>query len=566
MAKRTVSLYIDDTSLRLTVTQGRQVKDWAELPLEPGLVESNIVIEETEVAARIQQLFEMQKLKNKKITLGISGLHCLTRPIALPKLPKEMLEEAVRREAARALPVPPEELYISWQSIPSSEEEEESKIFLVAIPIAATDALFRTLQQTGLKPDFMDVKPLLLIKLIPETTAVLVDVQATEFDIVIMFEGVPQPVRSIAFAERDMSGEDKLAIIINELNRTITFYDSNNPEKALEPSVPLYISGELANESELCQTLSDSVGHPVIPLESPLECPVGLDPNNFMANISLSSPKPSPGKKAEIAVVSLNILPAAYLPKPISLANVLAIPGAVLAVGLIIFLMLLIQTTSTDINSLQTKLNRSDQLLSQRQSQQQELSGKIADLEAKVTEKETSKNNYSAAIDILEGQSEGVNSDLEVAIFKLPSSIELSNVSHITSILTITGKAPGESQILSYIQELDDSGRFGDITIIDLIRTDDGIDFTLLGTIEVQGIGASSLEIALGSLPAGVSLTGVRTDIDRLTVDGIAPNEEKIFSYLRALEASARFKEIVISNMIRIADEMDFTLILKTGE
>ena len=36
-------------------------------------------------------------------------------------IPKEMLDEAVNREAERALPVPLKELYISWQSIPAPE-------------------------------------------------------------------------------------------------------------------------------------------------------------------------------------------------------------------------------------------------------------------------------------------------------------------------------------------------------------------------------------------------------------------------------------------------------------
>ncbi len=38
MAKKIVTLYVDDASLRLLVIQGQRVKKWAELPLEPALV------------------------------------------------------------------------------------------------------------------------------------------------------------------------------------------------------------------------------------------------------------------------------------------------------------------------------------------------------------------------------------------------------------------------------------------------------------------------------------------------------------------------------------------------
>ena len=44
MAKNIVTLYVDDTSLRLMVTDGKQIKEWAELPLEPGLIKGNVVI------------------------------------------------------------------------------------------------------------------------------------------------------------------------------------------------------------------------------------------------------------------------------------------------------------------------------------------------------------------------------------------------------------------------------------------------------------------------------------------------------------------------------------------
>ncbi len=50
MAKNIVTLYVNDTSLRLMVTDGKQIKEWAELSLEPGLVENTVVIKEAEFA------------------------------------------------------------------------------------------------------------------------------------------------------------------------------------------------------------------------------------------------------------------------------------------------------------------------------------------------------------------------------------------------------------------------------------------------------------------------------------------------------------------------------------
>ncbi len=115
MVKKVVTLYIDDTSLRLVVTAGKRIKKWAELPLEPGLVKGAVVIKEAEVAAKIKQLFKAQKIKTRKVVVGLSGLHSLTRPITLPQLPKAMLDEATIREAKRVLPVPLDQFYLLWQ-------------------------------------------------------------------------------------------------------------------------------------------------------------------------------------------------------------------------------------------------------------------------------------------------------------------------------------------------------------------------------------------------------------------------------------------------------------------
>ncbi len=566
MAEKIVTLYIDDTSLRLMVTQGKRIRRWAESPLEPGLVENTVVIKEAEVAAKIKQLFKAQKVKSKKVMVGVSGLHSLTRPITLPQLPKVMLDEAVKREAKRALPVPLEELYISWQTIPAPEGKIQ--VFLVAIPRKTTDALFKTLHQAKLKPSFMNLKPLLLARAVKEATAVIADVQTTEFDIVIMADGVPQPVRTIPFANEALSWPEKLTTIKNELDRTITFYDANNPEKPLASSVPILAAGDLANESELCQVLSGELGHPVLPVSSPLPCPEWFDPNRYMVNMGLALQKLSSGKEAGASAVSLNALPAPYRPKPISLTNILALPGAAIATGLLVFLVMLIQSTAADIASTRTQLNTADQLLQQKLSQKQELAGKVAELEQTIMTVEASRDNFTVALGSLEKQSAGISRDLEVTIESLPDTISLSSISHANSLLTINGRAPSEKQVLAYLMALDASGQFGEITITNMVRIEDeGMDFTLLGSLQTQSDVVSSIEVALNSLPATVSVASVISTDGTLTIKGRSPDEDEVLSYLQGLEASGKFHEITITSMTTTEDgETDFSLVLKVGE
>lgn len=101
---KTVTIYLDDSSIRLLVISGKQVKKWAEMPVEPGLIEGNVIIKEAEVAVKIKKLLKTQGVHARKAVVGISGLHCLTRPAVLPRLPQSMIEEAVTREAKRVQP------------------------------------------------------------------------------------------------------------------------------------------------------------------------------------------------------------------------------------------------------------------------------------------------------------------------------------------------------------------------------------------------------------------------------------------------------------------------------
>ena len=584
MANTTVNLYIDDTSLRMMVTQGKQIKEWAESPLEPGMVEDNIILKEAEVAARIKQLFEFQKVKTKTVNLGISGFRCLTRPITLPRLPKEMVDEAVRREFQRVLAeraVPLDELYLSWQLVPSPAEQ--TRVFLVGIPRKMADVLVKVLQQAGLRVGFMQIKPLLLARVVEETRAIIIDVQATEFIIVVMADDVLHPVRSVRFATGALSKEEKLATIKNELNRSLSFYSTTYPEKPLAANVPVFTSGDLTNDPELYQSLSTEFGHPFLPLPSPLECPEGLDSSHYMANIGLALHVTSAKEKSGTTPFTLNALPVAYQYKAVSLANVLVLPGAAVAISLLVFLYLFSQSVSADITSINTQLSKTSQLLLQRQIQQKQLSGNVTALQNKLSAITASRDGLTSVFEVLEKQATSTDRDLSAAMDALPQSMSLSRIHHISNVLTVTGKSPDEKQVSYYIARLSDAKTldgaplFGDnITVTEMVRNEsNGVDFTLVGTTKEQTIGASSTEVALGSLPAGVSLTNVKSDKGILALEGIAPNADKVFSYLRALEASGKFTEITATSMARsetgnmtmlATGNMSFSLVLKTGE
>src|SRR4030042_939858 len=155
MAANTVTLYISEVNMRLMVTRGKRIIKLADVPLDTSLSEIDSPEKEAWLSEKIKHLFKSNRISERKIILGVSGLSHLTRPLALPELPKTMLEEAVTREARRVLPVPVEQLYLSWQTVAISADKLQA--FMVAVPRHVADMIIRILHQAGLKPYMMDI-------------------------------------------------------------------------------------------------------------------------------------------------------------------------------------------------------------------------------------------------------------------------------------------------------------------------------------------------------------------------------------------------------------------------
>ena len=141
MAKKVTTIFIRDDSINLLVMRGERVEKWAIMPLEPGLVSQGLIVDEAQVVEKVKELFKLQKLAMGKVIAGISGHNSVYRIITLPELPEAVLPEAVKREAKRVIPVPLEEVYLSYQPITTTPGE--TNVFLAAFPREIADMLYK---------------------------------------------------------------------------------------------------------------------------------------------------------------------------------------------------------------------------------------------------------------------------------------------------------------------------------------------------------------------------------------------------------------------------------------
>jgi type IV pilus assembly protein PilM len=467
MARTTTSLYISDTGIRLMVTRGKRITKLADLPVDVNLSDIGGQEKEDELVNKIKLLFRSNRISTGKVILGISGLQCLTRPLTLPELPKTMLDEAITREAKRVLPISLEQLYLSWQIIETVEGKIQ--VYLVAIPKNIADNILKILNQAGIKPYLMDIKPLALSRVSREATAIIVDVQPREFDIIIMVEGIPQPLRTVPFPREYLAMGDRVSIVKDEFRRTIQFYNSNNPENPIPPTTTIYVSGELVDEQEVMDSMSEELGYQVFPLVSPLKCVKQLDPSHHLTNIWLALKELVKGPGPLIP--NFNTLPAPYQPKQISRDRMMAIPAMAAAIGLVVLLVITVQGAAGDIHETQTQLESTQIRLEKKQAQKKDLAADIKTLESKVSSIESGRYKYIAALEAINTQGNLVNGDLNAFVDNIVTGLDLNSIGYSGAQVSLRGQAGTEQEVFKYVRKLQTTGRFQEITITNITVT-----------------------------------------------------------------------------------------------
>lgn len=472
MAKRVTTLFIRDTSINLLVMKGEKVEKWATLPLEPGLVSQGLIADEGQVANKVKQLFKETKAKTNKVITALTGHDSLYRIISLPELPEAVLPEAIRREAKRTIPTPLEEVYFSYQRLPTVTKGE-SRIFLVTFPRNLVDALVRTLRQAGVKPHILDLAPLALCRIPDERRAIIVNARLEHLDVIVLADRLPQVIRRLALPGEAESLEERLPLIAEEFNRTVTFYNSSHMEKPLDSTVPVFVCGDLAEVPDTWQSIVGGTGYPVSLLPSPVEPPEGFNANEFMVNIGLALKELLPTKKedANFSIVNFNALPEAYVPPTFSIVRVLIPVVAVIGIGLIIFAVILILNNRTQIATLQSQVTVAETSVAQLQRD-------IATLNTQVGSVGAAADALNARLIAMEQGRAMFQEDLAQIVSLAADKVTLSSVSHSGSSVTVSGAASNENDISSYARALRSGGRFSEVWIRSISGSAGSYSFT----------------------------------------------------------------------------------------
>ncbi|AKG54141.1 type IV pilus biogenesis protein PilM [Dehalogenimonas sp. WBC-2] len=468
MAKQ-VTLYIEDTEIKLLVTNGQVVEKWASMMLDSGVVADGVIQQEETVAASLRSLMEAQGLSGSTVTASLSGLNSIFRLITLPEVPKNILEDAIQSEAARVIPVPMDQVYLARQLLSSAAHE--NRYFLVAYPKNATDSLVRTIQKAGLSVKVMDVAPLSLVRCVHLSRAVVVNTWLSNIDIVILVDRVPEVIRSFPLPAETLTDAERVTTIAEEISRTVTFYNASHTDNPLTADIPILLSGELARETEVWPTLSGKDGRPVELLTFCTTAPEGFEMSQFMVNLGMTVR--SSGDTQFGSIINLNALPAQYLPKGISLFNILAPVVGIVLIGALVYGWFYIDDIKQQNDTIQPQIDALQMQVAQSQAQLAGLRDQTAASDAAVNPIESKANALETELQSLREQRERASGHIRNAWRQLPPStaITLDTIDWDGATLTISGTATGsESNVFDYAAALRGTLRFGNVVVSEIVK------------------------------------------------------------------------------------------------
>jgi len=474
-----VTLNIGATSIRLLFVKGRQVKKWGSMPLAPGLVRDGLILQPKAVGATIDALFKSTKAPKEWVITSLTGLSFTYRTLSLPRMKPALLEEAIQRGARKEIPLPLEQLYLSWQAI--GDKHNELDFFVLGVPRNLVDAVIQTLAEAAIKPCAMDLKPLALARAANRGDALIVSLEPDCFDIVVVANGIPTIMHTITPRGEGSSPEDNIRRLTDELSKTVKFYDSSHPESPLSRTTPLLLTGELSADATTGKLVQAGTEYPVESLTPPLEFPSDLPVALYAANMGLALKKVprkmvSKGDAARFYDINLDILPrkrrARARPVPVRYILPLAL---IVIIGLLFPVYQVKSQADAETMRLQTELSGVRQELHQTRLAASEANQSEDAINEIVAEADALEQEHRAIL----GRGGDFSKDFYFVANALPSEAYFTTIEIDADQITVEGKANSNLTVISYAMALEAEGGFSEVNTAKITVASTGVSFVI---------------------------------------------------------------------------------------
>lgn len=445
-----VTLDIDGDSIKLLEIGGNVIKKWAQVAIAPDSGDEEETLGRKSLRDALKQLIVSSGTKLGRVSASISGLYSISRILPMPAVPPEVTtQEFVQEVVGEIMPVAMDRMYLSWQILANADSEGDGKMLAIGVPRITLDSEVRALRAMGVTPRILELRAIALTRAVNRKQAVIINMEPSSIDFVIVVDDVPETIRTIAWQQDGLAIEDKVEYVAANLGLTVDFYNTQHFEAPVDMSTPLFFTGQMSGDLELTDKLRDRLGYPVESLAPQFKYPPGLPVSQYAVNIGLAlrgaEQLGDDGEGGRLRL-DINLLPAIYNPWRPTARQVFALLAVMGAIALL-FPFFSITTEAMDKTAgLQFKadlLNSQLEIKKAEIKKREPIQKAVNDYKG-ITEREGS---FLADIEVIWNEAAQLG-------------VEVGSISHDGSVITFSCQAEDFLSFRRYLTALEESGRF----------------------------------------------------------------------------------------------------------
>jgi type IV pilus assembly protein PilM len=174
-------------------------------PLPPQAIVDGQVMDGNTVADTLQQIWASARIRQREVSLGVSGQSAIIRKITVPMMTAEELEEQIQWEAEQHIPFDIKDVQVDYQVLRRHTEANQMELLLVAAKRDQINDYAQLARDARLKPIVCDIDAFSIQNLFElsrglpqDQTVALINIGANLTSLNIVANGVSAFTREIA--------------------------------------------------------------------------------------------------------------------------------------------------------------------------------------------------------------------------------------------------------------------------------------------------------------------------------------------------------------------------------
>jgi len=281
------TLSIDGASLSVVSSNRGMVESWYTAEFDSTrFFREGYIYDPRGLGTFIGDLLREKGFSPKHIVCALPGIGCEFNTVTIPTMKKVSVEKMMNLELKKVMTTPVEETHVTWHVFP--DRMGKRRAFVVAVPNGIIESWVEACHAAGGTLHGMDMRILALARAINRKDGIIVHRGGNWVEIAIVVNFVPALVRCLSLGDQYMEPEMATTHVLNQASFTINFYAGGSAGgDPLPDDAPVYLTGDLATDPEVADSIAGYIDHPVGAIQPPLVYPPNLPLEQYLVNIGL---------------------------------------------------------------------------------------------------------------------------------------------------------------------------------------------------------------------------------------------------------------------------------------